>query len=105
MNRYPMEPGRVVRSKAGRDLDRYLMVVRVADAEHVYVADGDLRKLDTPKRKRTKHLHATPVLLGEIAERLAAAQPVQNAEIRKGLDLAGYGNRKRERNEEGEAFG
>lgn len=105
MNRYPMEPGRVVRSKAGRDLGRHLMVVRVEDAEHVYAADGDLRKLATPKRKKQKHLHATPVLLTEIAERLVAAQPVQDAEIRKALDLAGYGNHKRERNEEGEASG
>lgn len=105
MKRHPLEPGRVVRSKMGRDRDRYLMVVRLETEEVVLVVDGDLRKLEKPKRKNAMHLHATPVLLDEIARRLAEGQPVQDAEIRKSLELAGYGNRKRERNEEGEAVG
>lgn len=105
MIRFPLEPGRVVRSKAGRDLGRHMVVMRVEDGAYAYVADGDLRKLSSPKRKKIMHLHATPVLLSDIALRLEANKPVQDAEIRKALDLAGYGNCQREKNKEGEAFG
>ena len=41
--------GQLVRSKAGRDKTRTLAVLAV-DGSMLLVADGDLRKLDNPKR-------------------------------------------------------
>lgn len=50
--------GKVARSKAGRDKGRFMVVLRV-EGDFAYVADGKLRKLEKPKRKRLKHLAAT----------------------------------------------
>ena len=54
-----LEPGMLVRSKAGHDKDRIYVVIRAED-EYVYVADGDLRPLRHVKRKNARHLQ--PVL-------------------------------------------
>ena len=46
----------VVRSLSGRDRGRYYVIVGVHDESSVLLADGDRRKLGTPKRKNLKHL-------------------------------------------------
>jgi hypothetical protein len=43
----------------GRDRKRLFCVVGVCDEDFVLLANGDLRKLDRPKRKRLKHLQFT----------------------------------------------
>ena len=43
--------GQLVRSKAGRDKTRTLAVLAVEE-QMLLLADGDLRKLDNPKRKK-----------------------------------------------------
>ncbi len=49
--------GSIVLSLAGRDQHRLFMVV-AADEEngYVYIADGKLRQIQHPKRKKCKHL-------------------------------------------------
>jgi len=59
MTRLPLSVGRVVRSKAGRDAGRLFLVVGVSDEEHLLLADGDLRKVEKPKKKKLRHLAAT----------------------------------------------
>lgn len=61
-----VEVGRIVRSKAGRDKGRMLCIVEVIDDEYVMVADGGLRKLEKPKKKKCKHLQMTNRKLEEI---------------------------------------
>jgi len=56
--------GRIVCSKAGRDKDHFLVVVKVED-DFVYVCDGKERPCDRPKRKNKKHLAFTNTVLGE----------------------------------------
>ena len=53
-----MEIGRVVRSNAGHDGDRFYAVVAV-DADAVWIADGKCRKRAKPKRKNPRHLSKT----------------------------------------------
>lgn len=89
MTGIPMEVGRVVRSRAGRDEGRLMMVVAVEDATYVRVADGDLRKLERPKRKKVKHLRPTPLRLDGLAQRMGASQALLDADIRKALQEAG----------------
>ncbi|MDL2205922.1 KOW domain-containing RNA-binding protein [Eubacteriales bacterium OttesenSCG-928-N13] len=59
MNKIPLEAGRVVRSKSGRDQGRLHVIISEIDSDFVLVANGTLRKLDRPKKKRRKHLSAT----------------------------------------------
>ena len=51
--------GQLVRSKAGRDKTRTLAV----EGQMLLVADGDLRKLDNPKRKKMQHVAPTTTVL------------------------------------------
>lgn len=51
----PVEVGRVVIPRAGRDKGRAMVVLRVEDA-YAYIADGVLRLVEKPKKKKIKHL-------------------------------------------------
>lgn len=59
MTRVPLSAGCVVRSRAGRDSGRLFLVIGVLDEEHLLLADGDLRKVEKPKKKKLRHLEAT----------------------------------------------
>lgn len=48
--------GMIATSRAGRDKGRIFAVVGIADEGSVYVADGDTRRLEKPKKKKLKHL-------------------------------------------------
>lgn len=79
-----MEPGRAVLSIAGRDAGRRLIVLKV-DGDYAYTADGDLRKTESPKRKKSKHLRTTIEFFPSIAETVQEGKVPTNAEIRKHL--------------------
>lgn len=53
-----IEKGQIVKSIAGRDKDRFFVVMN-ADGEFVWLADGDLRKLEKPKQKKIMHVRPT----------------------------------------------
>lgn len=72
--KYEPEPGRLCRSLAGRDQGGYFIVVGIPDAQHVLIADGKIRRLKSPKKKKRKHVHMTPLVLKEAAERLDRLQ-------------------------------
>lgn len=48
--------GSIVISVSGRDKGRVFITVGVLDEEHVAIADGRLRKIEKPKKKKLKHL-------------------------------------------------
>lgn len=54
--------GQLVRSKAGRDKNRTLAVLAVED-QMLLLADGGLRKLAAPKRKKVRHVAPTATVL------------------------------------------
>ena len=81
--------GQVVRSKAGRDRDKVFVVVGFEGEQYLRIADGDLRKVDKPKKKKIKHLAKTGIVLQEIAEKLRSGKKVTNAELRKSLENLG----------------
>jgi large subunit ribosomal protein L14e len=84
------ELGTVVLSRAGRDEGRYFVVVGRVDSQYVLVADGDLRKLQNPKKKKIKHLDVKPVTLPTVREKLIRGSGLWDAEIRRDLDALGY---------------
>ena len=77
-------PGRIVKSIAGRDKDNYFVVLSVED-NVCYVSDGKIRKVDTPKKKKVKHLIVTEFFCEVIAEKLKSDQTVTDSMIRKEL--------------------
>jgi ribosomal protein L14E/L6E/L27E len=82
--------GRVVISKAGRDKERAFLVVGSADDEYVLLADGCLRKLDHPKKKKRKHIRVEPAAAEGIKTKLLEGKQVFDAEIRNCLLNLGY---------------
>jgi len=85
MVEYSVEVGRVVESKAGRDKGRLLIITGIVDEQYVTTADGDLRVLERPKKKKLKHLRLRPQILSSIAEKLASGTKVFDAELRSAL--------------------
>lgn len=62
--------GKVVISKAGRDKGNYYIVVEQIDYNYVLLADGRLRTVNKPKKKKIKHLCITDVLAKNIINHL-----------------------------------
>ena len=56
--------GQVVRSKAGRDKDRFLLLYETGD-RYVTLVDGKERPLCRPKRKNVLHIQGTNTVLDE----------------------------------------
>lgn len=56
--------GQLVRAKAGRDAGRTLAVLSL-EGEYLLLADGKLRTLARPKRKKAKHAAPTATVLSE----------------------------------------
>ena len=106
--------GNVVFSKKGRDKGHMFVVLLSLDDDFVLVCDGDRRKVEKPKRKRRKHLSATPHQAPEIIS-LYAMNRLKDSDVRKALkpfyvDEAGHssqvkendlGNHATEQNKEG----
>jgi len=56
--------GTVVISLAGRDKGRYLVVIS-SEEGYVYLADGKLRSVASPKKKSIKHISITKTVFRE----------------------------------------
>ena len=82
MNKWPVEIGSIVISKAGRDQGRPFLVVAEVDDDFVMVANGDLRKMDHQKKKRRKHLKPTGRVVVELRDRISRGEPVEDHELR-----------------------
>lgn len=82
--------GRVVVSKAGRDKDRAFLVVGSALSGHILLADGCLRRLERPKKKKLKHVRVEPAAAEGIKTKLLEGKQVFDAEIRNCLLNLGY---------------
>lgn len=50
-----VETGMLARSKAGHDAGKVYVIIRM-DEKSVYLADGKLRTLEKPKKKKKKHI-------------------------------------------------
>ena len=74
----------VVISTAGRDAGSLFYVLE-ADDTYLLLADGKGRRIEKPKRKKTKH--TSKVLRSEtrVAQKLRAGDKVLNSELRRGL--------------------
>ncbi|HHW03512.1 MAG TPA: RNA-binding protein [Thermoanaerobacterales bacterium] len=78
--------GQLVLSCAGRDSGRFMIVVKILDSNYVYVADGTLRKIENPKKKKIKHLKVLNKKSDYIAEKLQNKRKVYNDEIKRALE-------------------
>lgn len=80
-----IQPGQLVYSKAGRDKDRYFLVVGKLDEQHVLIADGDLRKVRKPKKKKIKHLKIFDLVSEQISDKIKNGKKVDDKEIKAAI--------------------
>ena len=85
--RNSLQVGQVVRALAGRDKDRLFVVVEVLDDDYVRIADGAKRKIEAPKRKKSKHLQKYDRIIESISEMIVQGKGPDNSLIRR--ELAG----------------
>ena len=77
--------GRVVCSKCGRDSKKYFVVIQIINEEYVYIADGSLRTIQKPKKKKIKHLIAMSSVSEEIRDAVSSGEKISNSQIKKFL--------------------
>ena len=78
-----MSVGQVVIPKQGRDKGRAMVVLSV-EAEYLYLADGQIRTLAKPKKKKAKHIQPTNHVMDL---QRAGSRGLQDADIRKMLSV------------------
>ena len=83
------EKGRVVQSTQGRDRGNFFLVTEEAGEGLVMIADGMNHKLSNPKKKKTKHLRAKPVLVNWDTIRPEGGK-VQDSDLRRALEKNGF---------------
>ena len=76
--------GDVVRSLAGHDKDVLYCVVDT-EGDFLLLANGKERKLNSPKRKRAKHVQRAGSSDHPVFLRLRSEEPVGDNELRKAL--------------------
>lgn len=82
MKEIPVEIGRVVLSKCGRDQGRLFLVVGEIDEDFVLTADGSTHKIAKPKKKRRKHLKPTQTFSQTLRERILSGDMPEDFELR-----------------------
>ena len=75
-------------SLAGRDKGQLFFVVDT-DEQYVYLADGKGRRLESPKRKKRRHVRKLPLYPSRVAEKLRNGDKVLNSELRRELAVFG----------------
>ncbi|WP_246599365.1 KOW domain-containing RNA-binding protein [Clostridium lacusfryxellense] len=83
--------GKVVNSKAGRDMHRNFIVVGILNEEYVFISDGELRRIEKPKKKKVKHLNFTSTVAEEIRNKILSKNEVTNSKIKIFLQSAENG--------------
>ncbi len=72
-------------SLAGHDKNQMYVIIE-RDGEYVYLADGRLRPIEKPKKKKQKHIQLIKTGLDEdLMKKLSDKQIVFNEDIRRAL--------------------
>ena len=86
----------IVKSIAGRDAGS-LFFVLATEGDFLLLADGKRRRVETPKRKRRKHVELVEEGSGPVAYKIRSSEKITNSELRKALAACtGGGNQDQE---------
>lgn len=81
--------GQLVKSKAGRDRGRCFLVLDILDENFVLLVDGDLRKIDSPKRKKVKHVAKVNKICFNLKAELDCGRTITDEWILSEIDKLG----------------
>jgi len=75
--------GEIVISKSGRDKGNHYIIVDIEGKKYVKVADGDVRRVEHPKRKNIRHLRFTGDIIEELSIWLNDKKRIRNEDIKR----------------------
>jgi len=79
--------GNYVLSKTGRDKGKYFIVLSVVNEDYVMICNGKHRSLESPKKKKIKHLKFFDEIDKEIKDKLLAKQQISDLLIENSIEL------------------
>lgn len=82
---FELTVGQVVFSKRGRDRGGAFFILAV-DGDYVWLADGRLRPVQRPKKKKRMHVQPIKSVNTELAKKFTDGALVLDAELRKALE-------------------
>ena len=85
----------IVKSTAGRDKGE-LFFVLATEGDFLLLADGKLRPVECPKRKRRKHVVLRRADGGELSRRIRSNESITNSELRKAIAAVRGGDQDQE---------
>lgn len=85
----------IVKSTAGRDKGE-LFFVLATEGDFLLLADGKLRPMERPKRKRRKHVVLRRADGGELSRRIRSNESITNSELRKAIAAVRGGDQDQE---------
>ncbi len=86
-----LQVGQLIKVLKGKDEERYAIVIGVLDERFVWIADGNKRRFDSPKKKNILHLELLPVISQEVASSLQESGKVTNAKLRYAIQKYAHG--------------
>jgi large subunit ribosomal protein L14e len=78
--------GQIVKILRGRDLNKFAIIIAIVDQRFLWLADGDKRKFDQPKKKNVLHLQLQDVISEEVVNSLLETGRVTNGKLRYALN-------------------
>ena len=81
--------GKVVLSRAGRDIDHLYVVVRQIDKDYVLIANGHTKSIHMPKKKKIKHLSIIEDIDDELLSSIKACNKSTDLKIKRFLKVRG----------------
>ena len=76
----------IVRSDAGRDKGK-LFIVLAVQGEYLLLADGKSRKVESPKRKKRKHVLFVAADETRVSQKIISDEKITNSELRRTLAM------------------
>ena len=74
----------IVRSVAGRDQGK-LFIVLAVEGEYLLLADGKSRKVESPKRKKRRHVLFVAADDSRLSDKIKSEEKITNSELRRTL--------------------
>ena len=81
----------IVKAIAGRDTGSYFFVLET-EGDFLLLADGKRRRLESPKRKRRKHVELVARSQSPVAEKIRSNEKITNSELRRAIAAVSSGN-------------
>lgn len=77
--------GQIARIINGRDSGQYAIIVRLENGPYIYLADGEKRKFDHPKKKNVQHIQLMHHISPEVQSSIKETGRVTNGKLRFAL--------------------